>query len=217
MTNPQTVIGIDVGGDRKGFHAVLLRDGQIFGTKADRDPAAMAAWCFENEACVVAVDAPCRWNADGKSRAAERQMNKQGLHCYYTPARELANGRNFYQWVFNGERLYHVLEQHYPQFNGRRGEGHVCMETFPHAIVCALEGRVVPTHPKNSTRRRVLRNVGYDDACLTCIDFVDAALCAVAADAFSKGHFRAYGDGREGYIVAPENRAPSEKGNVGNI
>ena len=217
MTNPQTVIGIDVGGDRKGFHAVSLRGGQIVGKKADRDPIAIVKWCLENEARVVAVDAPCRWSADRKSRAAERAINGQGLHCYYTPTRELATGRNFYQWVFNGERLYRALEQHYPQFSGQWGESHVCMETFPHAIVCALEGRVVPAQPKNATRRRVLRNRGYDDACLTCIDFVDAALCAVAADAFRKGHLRAYGDGREGYIVAPKNRAPSEKENVGNI
>ena len=203
MTKPQTVIGIDVGGNRKGFHAVLMRDGQILGAKGDRDPAAIVAWCLENKACVVAVDAPCRWSADGKSRAAERAINGLGLHCYYTPTRELATGRNFYQWVFNGERLYRALEQHYPQFAGQRGEGHVCMETFPHAIVCALEGRVIPAQPKNTTRRRVLRNMGFDDARLTCIDYVDAALCAVAADSFRRNTFNFYGDSTEGFIVVP--------------
>jgi hypothetical protein len=42
-----TVIGIDVGGARKGFHAVVLREGEICGTKTDCDPKAIAEWCLK--------------------------------------------------------------------------------------------------------------------------------------------------------------------------
>ena len=92
--------------------------------------------------------------------------------------------------MFNGERLYRALENGYTQFNGQWGEGSMCMETFPHAVVCALEGRVVLAHPKNATRRAVLRNRGLDVSGLDNVDFVDAALCAVAAEAFSQGRFK---------------------------
>ncbi len=109
----------------------------------------------------------------------------------------------FYQWVFNGERLYRALENHYSLFNGQWGEGHMCIETFPHAIVCALEGRVVSAHPKNATRLAVLHSRGLNVSGLVNIDFVDAALCAVAADAFRKNTFKAYGNSAEGFIVVP--------------
>lgn len=35
------------------------------------------------------------------------------------------------------------------------------------------------------------------------IDFVDAALCAVAAEAFTCGEVELYGDAEEGYVVVP--------------
>jgi len=38
------------------------------------------------------------------------------------------------------------------------------------------------------------------------IDFVDAALCAVAADAFRRGDVKLYGDAEEGYVVVPRER-----------
>ncbi len=199
----QTFVGIDVGGARKGFHAVLVCDGRILGKKAERDPDAMATWCLENEASVVAVDAPCRWSVAGKSREAERELNRQRLHCYYTPTRAGALNRSFYQWVFNGEKLYRALGCRYPLFSGPHGGGRVCFETFPHAVVCALEGRVVPARPKNITRRTVLQRRGFDVSMLSCIDFVDAALCALAAEAFHKNNFKVYGDSAEGLIVVP--------------
>ena len=42
-----TVIGIDVGGARKGFHAVVMREGVICGKKEDCDPKAIVAWCLK--------------------------------------------------------------------------------------------------------------------------------------------------------------------------
>lgn len=56
----QTVVGIDVGGERKGFHAVALRDSNFIEKTADRDPNAIVDWCLEKEAKIVAVDAPCQ-------------------------------------------------------------------------------------------------------------------------------------------------------------
>lgn len=62
-----TVVGIDVGGPAKGFHAVAMNSRQL--TKIDcTNPAKIAAWCHEQGATVVAVDAPSGWSESGKSR-----------------------------------------------------------------------------------------------------------------------------------------------------
>jgi predicted nuclease with RNAse H fold len=198
-----TVIGIDVGGARKGFHGVVLREGQICGTKTDCDPHAMVEWCLEQEASVVGVDAPCMWSVAGKHREAERLLNKEGMHCFYTPTRERAQGNPFYSWMLNGEKLFKALRKHFSVYTGQRNTERVCFETFPHAIVCALRDEIVPAHPKKSVRCEVLTKLGLDIRSLTNIDFVDAALCAVAADAFRCGEAKLYGDAKEGYVVVP--------------
>jgi len=203
--NSSPVVGIDVGGTRKGFHAVLLNRGRVLDVRRARDPAALAQWCAECGAEAVAVDAPCMWSADGLSRAAERAIHRVGLHCYYTPTRERAQGRSFYGWVFNGERLYDALKRHYALLDSQWGGGRVCFETFPHAVTCALEGRVVRANDdKAGVRRAALRRLGIaDTGLLTSLDFVDAALCAVSAELFGRGLYARYGDDREGCLVVP--------------
>lgn len=201
-----TVIGIDVGGPRKGFHAVVLREGKICGAKTDCDPQAMAAWCLEQKASVVGVDAPCRWSVADKHREADRLLNQKGMHCFYTPTRDRAEGNPFYSWMLNGEKLFQALLAHFRLYTGQRDAKRVCFETFPHAIVCALKGEIVPAHPKTSVRREVLKNLGLDISSLTNIDFIDAALCAVAAEAFRRGEVELYGDAEEGYVVVPRRK-----------
>ena len=201
-------MGIDVGGGRKGFHAVALFDGNFVYKKTAPDPEAIVKWCLDHKADMVAVDAPCLWSKTDSSRLAERELGKQGIHCYATPTREHALPRDFYKWVFNGERLYKCLEAQYPLFDGKRRDGLVCFETFPHAVVCAMAGRIISAKPKAKVRRSALQNRGYDDGSLPNIDFVDAALCEVTAEGLWKGNYQTYGDPTEGFIVVP---GPSEK------
>jgi len=203
-----TVIGIDVGGERKGFHAVALQGGIFVDKKTSSKPADISAWCLDHKTRVVAVDAPCRWSQSGSSRLAERELRIAGkqIHCFatptYTDAR--ANIKGFYDWMFNGEKLYECLEsRQYLRFNGDRTEEPMCIETFPHAIVCALAGVVVPARPKGKVRRAALRERGFDVSKLLNIDFVDAALCAVTAEAFRNNRYQLYGDRAEGFIVVP--------------
>ena len=200
-----TVVGIDVGGERKGFHAVALQGGIFAATLAASDPAVIASWCRQMKAAVVAVDAPCGWSDGGASRLAERSLAIGGnkISCFATPTRARANRSNFYKWVFNGERLYRQLAKHYVLFDGSRRVGPACFETFPHAVVCALAGRVVAARPKRETRRNALRQRGYDVGSLTNVDFVDAGLCAITADAFVHGRVQLFGNKVEGFIVVP--------------
>jgi len=209
MSQPiQTVVGIDVGGERKGFHAVALRGDTFVDKTTAADPAVIVAWCLDHKATVVSVDAPCGWSQTGSSRLAERklQISKKQIYCFSTPMREHAENhdKGFYDWVFNGERLYRLLVNDFPLFNGKRRKGQMSIETFPHAVVCAMEGRLVSAKFKVKVRRKVLQNKGYDISDLSNIDFVDAALCAVAADEFGKGNYQCFGNPGEGFIVVPD-------------
>ncbi len=207
----QTVVGIDVGGERKGFHAVALRADTLVDKITATDPAAIVSWCLDLKATVVAVDAPCGWSQTGKSRQAESELELLGkqIFCFATPTRERAksHSKGFYGWVFNGERLYQQLAKTYPLFNGERHKGPACIETFPHAIVCALAGRVVSAKPKARVRRKALQDRGYDISNLSNIDFVDAALCAVAANDFRMDNYQCFGNSEEGFIIIPSHRA----------
>lgn len=202
-----TVVGIDVGGKQKGFHAVSLDDGEFLDKTTNLNPAAIVAWCLDHKASVIAVDSPCRWSKTGSSRLAERELELLGkkIYCFATPTLERAKNhdKGFYDWVFNGEKLYVQLRRHYLLFDGGRSKDSVCFETFPHAIICAMAGRVVPAKPKVKRRREALLKEGYNISNLSNIDFVDAALCAIAADKFQKDNYQSFGNREEGLIIVP--------------
>jgi len=191
----------------EGFHAVALRDGKFFDQITSCHPTEIADWCFAIDPAVIAVDAACNWSISGRSRQAERDLKIAGkkVHCFATPLRDLVDAKpdGFYQWVFNGESLYEKLTEKYPLFNGMWSQKKTTIETFPHAVVCALKEKVVAAKPKLKNRKQVLREMGYDIRNLRNIDLVDAALCAVAARVFSKSEYDRFGDEKEGFIVVP--------------
>ncbi|GDX73050.1 hypothetical protein LBMAG39_14830 [Cyanobium sp.] len=57
------VVGIDVGGTRKGFHAVALGAGVVIDRCRTADPQGLARWCADLGAALVAqrlaAGAPC--------------------------------------------------------------------------------------------------------------------------------------------------------------
>lgn len=198
------VVGIDVGGPKKGFHAVALNEGRYWEEFATPDAASMVEWCRQIGARAVGVDAPCRWSLTGRARPAERALAAEGIHCFATPSRVAAENRDFYRWMINGAELFRLLEAHYPLFDGGNAtSGPVCFETFPQAVACALAGKVVSAKRKSVVRRELLREAGIDTAPLTSIDTVDAALCALAAHSLLAGSYKTYGYATEGLIVVP--------------
>src|SRR5262245_25332747 len=133
------VVGIDVGGSKKGFHAVALKGGTFFCKQASTNANAIADWCRSVGAQVVAVDAPCKWRTlDGRARLAELEMAEAGLHCYYAPTEETARAHAFYAWMLSGQELYSALAL----------AGCAAIETFPHAVACAVLGKVVSAKHK---------------------------------------------------------------------
>ena len=198
------VVGVDVGGLRKGFHAVALREGQFFEKFATLDAREVLRWCRELNTSVVGVDAPCGWSLTGRARPCERALANEGLHAFATPSQSVGERHPFYRWMCNGAELYRLLTPQYRLFDGRHvASGPVCFETFPHAVAWALAGRVLPAKQKRTDRPRLLREAGLSVESLTNIDMVDAALCALTAHHLVAGTFKTYGDAAEGFIVVP--------------
>src|SRR5690348_13850692 len=110
-------IGIDVGGPRKGFHAVAIRDTDLLGKNCFAKPADVVAWCTEYDAQVVAIDAPCCWSSTGRARRAERELMAQRIFVFSTPSRERAETHKFYGWMLQGAELYRSLNDQFPLFD----------------------------------------------------------------------------------------------------
>ncbi len=190
-----------MGGPKKGFHAVALRDGEYFDRFHSTDAAGMASWVQRTGACAVGVDAPCRWRTGRQMRPAERELVRLGIRCFATPGRETGESHPFYAWMRNGLSLYERLSGDFPLLDGTAPR--VCFETFPQAVACVLAGRLLSAGSKRSDRRRLLEAAGPGTEELGSIDLVDAALCAVVAYGYLLGDYRLLGDPKEGFIVLP--------------
>lgn len=203
-----TTVGIDVGGARKGFHAVALSDGAYTSQLATSDVETLRDWCLnEMKVQVIAIDAPCRWSTNGRMRACERELMQRGIHCFASPTREQAirHPSDYYGWMLRGEALYQALEPSHPICTALPVAGeHCCMETFPHAITWHLRGGEAQARQKRRQRRELLRQAGIDLEQLSNIDLVDAALCALTAHRAASGaSCKTYGNPFEGIIVVP--------------
>lgn len=200
---PRIVAGVDVGGEKKGFHAVALRDSEYMKRFASRDPKAVLSWLKDSGAQTIAIDSPCRWRPGAEQRRAERELNSRGIHCFSTPSHEESDN-SFYGWIHNGFNLYQAVEADFSLFAGQTsGSSQLCIETFPHAVACALAREVVSAKNKSAIRRLLLKERGVENSELSNIDYVDAALCALAADAYLASEFESYGDQAGGFIVVP--------------
>ncbi len=202
--DPAISVGVDVGGSAKGFHAVALKAGKFFGRRSSVEAADIYAWCQELGAATVAIDAPCQWSVTGKGRQAERDLAAKRISSFWTPSREVGETKAFYQWIFGGAELYQLFQSTYRLFDGSWTDRPVCLETFPQAVACALAGKLVRASEKRSNRRDILTHLGIDVSQLPTIDYLDAALGAVTAEAFRRKAYQTYGDVAEGFIVVPE-------------
>ncbi len=186
-------------------------DGQIVGRQHTSDIPALAQWVRAQAPGVVAIDAPCRWSRGGGRRLAEQQISRAGTACFATPVQE-KSGIPFYEWMHNGMALYAALSV--PDGGFRLFDGiwplaqPVLVETFPQAVACALSGQVVRARDKATVRPALLARLGMPVETLKGIDWIDATLCALAAQALARGEHFGFGDVEEGFIVVPRGDWP---------
>lgn len=199
------VAGIDVGEARKGFHLVAFRGATILGKLKTSDPHEAAKWCLDVGAKIVGIDAPCGWCQDnGRGRReAEGILATLGYPSFPTPRREVAIVNPVNAWMLNGERLYAALRADFPLFAGKIPDGRFCFETYPYLASCGLAGRRLEAKNKRRDRRDIVRSAGIDDQILTNGDYLDAAICAMAACSVAIDYVTMCGNAEEGFIVAP--------------
>lgn len=164
--------------------------------------------CLEHNVQAVAIDAPCKWRAEGSARSAERELSARSIFCFATPTKACASESRFHAWMLNGAEVYQAFSSDYPLLETAQYQsGRVSFETFPHAVTCALRGKE-ETSAKEKRRQRseVLRKMGIDISDLTSIDDLDAALCALTSRFLLKGETKAYGDAMSGYIHVPNTK-----------
>ncbi len=201
------VAGIDIGGEKKGHHLVILRGIDILCNTTSRNPDELLRYCKEHQVIAVGIDAPCQWSSGLAARTAEKELARRGISCFATPVRDraLASVSGFYDWMLNGERVYEAFIEHYSLFAGIESpQARICFETFPHAITCALLGReIASAKHKRVQRRLLLENAGVNTQSLKTIDDIDAALCALSANYLLDGNADVFGDQESGFIVVP--------------
>lgn len=217
------VVGIDVGGKNKGFHAVALASGSYHSRERFKKVADLRGWVRALKAVVVAIDAPCRWSEDGRSRPAERELMQEGIWCFSTPSRatamerrrqhKLGTASDHFGWMLEGEALFRALEADFPLCRELPTTGQkCCFETYPHAITWHLRGGNADASQKRSERRALLAKAGIDLGERSNIDFVDAAICALTAHYAATGvecrSFPESGGSTSGLIIVPKNKMP---------
>jgi predicted nuclease with RNAse H fold len=212
MPSRLTVVGIDVGGSRKGFHAVALQDGAYLSQRKSNQARELANWCTcDVGARIVAIDAPCRWSTDGRARPAERELMRQGIWCFSSTTREkaVAHPKDNFGWMLRGEELYQALQATHPLCNGLPNpQERFCFETFPHAITWYLRGGQASAKRKRIERAELLHSAGVQLPTPAGIDTIDAAICALTAHLVANGaECLSFGETQTGLIVVPASRS----------
>lgn len=205
---PLITAGIDVGGPRKGFHAVILKAGSFFDQIHLTDESTLADWLNRHKARYIGVDSPCAWRPTHAPRLAETDLSRSGISCFFTPRRNkaVAHPTGYYNWMLQGEKLYLKLNQSHSLYSGTPDciSDSTCFETYPHAIACRLSGCKLLARNKLADRSAILQQNNIILPFFHEIDFIDAALCALMALHFSQMQFSAFGEPAGGFIILPK-------------
>jgi len=200
---PVRVLGVDVGGDRKGLDLVVMSEGRTIElTKARASLADVASVLRDLRPQVVAIDSPPSWNAGGRSRRTERQLAELGISTFPTPS-AAGGDKPFFGWMKAGIAVFALAAEHgyVLDTTGRRGRR--AIEVFPYGSAVVLSGGLKPPGMRTRDwRERVLRAHTVATASLRTLDQVDAALAALTGILVAEGRATFLGDG-EGVIVLP--------------
>lgn len=179
-----TWAGVDVGGRRKGFHAVVVDGERLVAGPARLGNARTAvAWLAAHDPRLVAVDSPCAPAPRGlRSRPCERALARAVCGIRYTPDRDRLAGNPYYEWILNGFELYAALA----------GAGIQAVECFPTASFTRWAGARGERTRAEWTRAALGLRVAHGQ------DGRDAVAAALTARSAALGAVEEFGD-----IVVP--------------
>ena len=198
------VLGVDVGGDRKGLDLVVMNEERTVAMTQTRATLSDVVTVLRDlRPRIVAIDSPPAWNAGTRSRRTERQLAELGISTFPTPS--AASGEKpFFDWMKVGMAVFALVAEHgYPlDTSGRSGRR--AIEVFPYGSAVVLSGGLKPDGMRTKDwRERVLRSHGVRAEALRTLDQVDAALAALTGVIVGEGRATFLGDGAEGVIVLP--------------
>jgi predicted nuclease with RNAse H fold len=117
-------LGVDVGGERKGFDVALIDGDRLLALESRLDRRAVAELVDRARPTVVAIDSPCCYAQPGRtSRDSERELARSICGIRWTPDERAAHGSQYYAWVLQGLALFEALV----------GRGAEVIEVFPTA------------------------------------------------------------------------------------
>lgn len=170
------IVGIDVGGVKKGFHVSVLEGGEGFVELQNfHSPEEIVGYLRGFDSLkLVAIDCPPRAQINGpRTRLTERQINQAGFKVQWTRRSPMEPD----EWMLNGEKLWKSLEKLSPQVQ--------MIETFP-TIVSSELGNCELVLPLKLLKGGQVERAGYKD-------FVDSCLCAWAGLRYLRGEARGFG------------------------
>jgi predicted nuclease with RNAse H fold len=104
-------IGVDVGGDRKGFDLAIIDDAGLLSLRGRLNCADVAGIVEDVNPLVVAIDSPCCCAARGQTtRECERTLARRICGIRWTPEAAAVNASDYYGWVIRGLELYGALQ-----------------------------------------------------------------------------------------------------------
>ena len=110
MTTDHTVMGVDVGGRRKGFDVALLDDRDMAALIRGQDREAVVELVSIHQPALVAVDSPRSCAPEGHStRECERELNTSICGIRWTPDRKRVDADPYFAWIVEGLALYAAL------------------------------------------------------------------------------------------------------------
>ena len=182
-------VGVDVGGQRKGFDVAVIDSTELIELRA-RSSCAKVVTIVENVApSVVAIDSPRSCAPDGKrSRACERELAKAICGIRWTPDTASVHSSDYYGWIVEGLILYDALDHLATEL----------IEVFPTASWTRWIGK------RGSSRRSAWTRKGLADLAVVGLpkrtnqDQRDAIAAAVTARQHSGGSTQTLGE-----IVVP--------------
>jgi predicted nuclease with RNAse H fold len=169
------VVGVDVGGRKKGFHCAILPVGSndVVRLVHNQTPESVAAMVRALAGTVLcAIDCPPRSQLLGpESRFAERELHRQGYRVQWTRRQTHEPA----EWMVHGEQLWRALSA-LPNVT--------TIESFPSVAVRWLAGSRIKL-PLSLLAEHADRRDWKD--------FVDAAICADVGSRYLTGEARSVG------------------------
>jgi predicted nuclease with RNAse H fold len=103
-------VGVDVGGQRKGFDAAVIDDRGVLELRGRLSCRQAVDLVTAHSPAVVAIDSPHTFAPDGQTcRDDERQLARSICGIRWTPDRQHVHASPYYAWILEGVALFDAL------------------------------------------------------------------------------------------------------------